>query len=208
VRAAIYARVSTNDKRQEVENQLPALREFIQREGWGLAVEYVDEQTGRTNDRPSFKQMFKDAAKGKFDVLVFWSLDRFSREGAARTILQLESLSEMGVKYRSLTEPYLNSLGMWGDAIIAVLATIAKQESIRLGERTKAGLDRARKEGKQIGRPGTEITIEDIAVAVDEIELTNAANGQPQRASIRQIAARLGCSPALIHKLRKKRASQ
>jgi DNA invertase Pin-like site-specific DNA recombinase len=78
---AIYARVSTRDKGQDFTNQLLALREFAAKQ-WNLYCEYVDQVTGSTDERPEFQRMFQDASQRKFDVLLFWSLDRLSRGSA------------------------------------------------------------------------------------------------------------------------------
>jgi DNA invertase Pin-like site-specific DNA recombinase len=75
--------------------------------------------------------MFADARAGKFDLVLFWSLDRLSREGVAATLNHLEKLTSYGVGWRSHTEEYLDSTGLFKDAVIAILATIAKQERIR-----------------------------------------------------------------------------
>jgi len=85
-RCALYARVSTKDKGQEVENQLRQLREFAERSGWTIAAEYIDHESGKVSDREQFQQMFEDASKRQFDVLLFWSLDRLSREGVLPTL--------------------------------------------------------------------------------------------------------------------------
>jgi hypothetical protein len=92
VRVALYLRVSTradkrdNDdarprKRQKVDNQRRQLREFCETQGWHIIAEYVDEESGAKSDRAGFQQMWKEAAQRRFDVLLFWVLDRFSREG-------------------------------------------------------------------------------------------------------------------------------
>src|SRR5947208_12125755 len=97
--------------------------------------------------------MFEDASRRKFDVLLFWSLDRFSREGVLETLQHLQRLTSYGVGWKSFTEQYLDSCGVFRDAVLSILATIAKQERIRLSERTVAGLERARKAGRIGGRP-------------------------------------------------------
>ena len=152
-RVAIYARVSTKDKGQEVENQLAQLREFAGRQGWRVAREYFDRESGAKSDRTEFQQMFRDAAQRQFDLLLFWSLDRFTREGVLETLTYLNRLTAAGVGYRSFTEPYFDSCGVFKDAVISILATIAKQERIRISERVRAGLDRARSRGARLGRP-------------------------------------------------------
>jgi len=85
--------------------------------------------------------------------VLFWSLDRFSREGVFETLQYLQRLTAYGVGYRSFTEQYLDSCGMFRDAVISILAVIAKQERVRLSERTLAGLARARAQGRVGGRP-------------------------------------------------------
>src|SRR5579864_2828874 len=150
---AIYARVSTRDKNQDFRNQLIALGEFAGKQRWRIVAEYVDEQSAKDGNREQFQRMFQDASTRKFDVLLFWSLDRLSREGVLETLQHLNRLTSYGVGYKSYTEQYFDSCGVFRDAVIAILATVAKQERVRLSERTRAGLAIARSRGKQIGRP-------------------------------------------------------
>src|SRR5450631_4513524 len=152
-RAAIYARVSTRDK-QETLNQLVQLREFCQRQGWQLVTpEYIDHETGSVSTRTSFQEMLLHASQRKFDVLLFWALDRLTREGTLATLQYLERLTSYQVGYKSFTEPYLDSCGTFRDVVISLLATMAKQERLRMGERVRAGLQHARSQGKRLGRP-------------------------------------------------------
>lgn len=104
---AIYARVSTRDKGQDCENQLQELRQFADRkrnEGWQVCGEYVDCASGGRSDRDAFQRLFADAAEKKFDMVLFWSLDRFSREGVLETLQHLQRLSKNGVDWWSLKE--------------------------------------------------------------------------------------------------------
>lgn len=163
MRTAIYGRVSTKDGRQEVENQLAQLREFAAAQHWEICQEYVDHESGSIHDRQQFKRLFDDASRHKFDTVLFWSLDRLTREGTFETLQHLNRLSACGVGYRSYTEQYLDSTGIWKDAIIGILSTIAKQERIRISERTKAGLATARKNGKHLGRPKTIVNLSEVS---------------------------------------------
>ena len=149
-RAGLYLRVST--KGQETENQLLQMQRFIEAQQWERR-DFVDHVSGKTADRAQFQALFTAAARRDIDVVVFWSLDRFTREGALATLQHLERLGSYGVRFRSYTEPYLDSCGLWGDAIIAILGTIAKQERIRISERVRAGVERARKSGTKTGQP-------------------------------------------------------
>ena len=94
--------------------------------------------------------MLGDASKRKFDLLLFWSLDRFSREGTRATIKYMEQLEGYGVDFKSYTEQYIDSCGIFKDVVISLLSTLARQEKIRISERVRAGLARSSKRG---GRP-------------------------------------------------------
>jgi len=152
INVAIYARVSTRDK-QDAENQLVQLRDYAGRQGWEVTSEYVDRESGAKADRAEFQRMFTDAHQGKFDRLLFWDLSRLSREGALKTLQHLQRLTDYGVRWRSHTQPYLDSMGPFGDAIVSLLAALAEQERETIRARITAGLDRARREGKRLGRP-------------------------------------------------------
>jgi DNA invertase Pin-like site-specific DNA recombinase len=151
-RVVLYARVSTLDKGQDVENQLVQLRKFCQRQGWNVMAEYIDPASAKTANRSQFQAMLAAASRREFDLVLFWSLDRFSREGVLETLQHLQQLSSYGVEWRSFTEQYLDSCGMFKDAVLSILATIAKQERSRISERTVAGLERAKAKGKLLGR--------------------------------------------------------
>jgi DNA invertase Pin-like site-specific DNA recombinase len=110
-------------------------------------------QTGKRADRDEFQQMFAAASRRQFDAVLFWALDRFSREGVFETLQHLQRPTSYGIGFRSFTEQYLDSCGMFRDAVIGILAAVAKQERIRLSERTIAGLERARAHGRVGGRP-------------------------------------------------------
>jgi len=92
-RAGLYARISTRDKGQDVGNQLFQLREFAIKQGWTVVGEFVDQESGSTPDRPQFQAMFQAASRRKLDVLLFWSLDRLSREGVLETLQYLNRLT-------------------------------------------------------------------------------------------------------------------
>jgi DNA invertase Pin-like site-specific DNA recombinase len=154
-RVAIYARVST--ERQETENQLEEMRSFAASQQWYIEGEYVDHESGKHSDRQQFRRLFENASRRAFDVVLFWALDRFTREGPLETLQHLNLLSSYGVAFRSFTEAYLDTCGIFKEAVIAILGTIAKQERLRISERVRAGLERARKNGTRtgqaIGRP-------------------------------------------------------
>ena len=161
-RTAIYARVSTRERGQDTQNQLHQLRGFAARQGWLIVSEFVDYESGSTDDREQFQAMFQAASRRQFDVLLFWSLDRFSREGVFETLTHLNRLTGYGVHYRSFTEQWFDSCGIFRDVVISIMATLVKQERVRISERTRAGLERARREGKTLGRPKVEVNAAEI----------------------------------------------
>jgi DNA invertase Pin-like site-specific DNA recombinase len=151
MRAALYARVS-DDKRQDASNQLPELREYAQARGWKIVHEYIDGGTGSTSDRAQFMRLFLDASRRKFDVVLVWALDRFSREGIAGTLVHLKKLSKYGVEFESYTEPHFRTMGQDERELMqAFAAYFAKFERTRLIERINAGIAKARKNGTRSG---------------------------------------------------------
>jgi DNA invertase Pin-like site-specific DNA recombinase len=156
VRIAVYARVSTDDKGQDPENQLRQLRQWCADAGHTVVHEYIDRESGRkgAKGRKQFAQLFEGAHKRKFDCVLFWALDRFTREGMAQTVAYLQQLASHGVSFHSYTEPHLSTDNeLVGNILLAVMASLAKVESQKIGERTRAGMARARAQGKRIGRP-------------------------------------------------------
>jgi DNA invertase Pin-like site-specific DNA recombinase len=188
MKVAIYTRVSGKSNRQDATNQTLQLVEYCQRQGWEY-VEYTDRQSGTRADRAAFLQMFDDARLKRFDMVLFWALDRFSREGTLKTLEYLQRLDSHGVAWKSFTEQYLDSTGMFRDAVIAILATVAKQEHARLSERVVAGLRRAKREGKELGRPK-------VIVDREKIRAARAAGK-----SYRAIGAEFGISRTLVMNL-------
>lgn len=154
MKIAVYARVSKSDESQDPQNQLNPLRDFAKAIGGEIAAEYVDLASGGSGDRESFLRMLSDADKRKFDLLLIWALDRFSREGISNTLGYFQRLQRNGVAIKSLKESWLDTQDSGlGQLLLAIFSWVAQQERMRIVERTKAGLDRARREGKRLGRP-------------------------------------------------------
>ena len=192
MRAALYARVSTQNKGQETANQLLQLRECCHAQNLSTIVEYEDHESGGKSERTAFQQMLRDAAARRFDILFFWSLDRLTREGTLATLKYLELLESYGVRWRSLTEPWIDSAGPFRDVIISLLASLAKQERVRISERVRAGLTRARqygtRSGRSIGRPRSMFNRDRV------LELRR------QRISWRKIAKIIGVSRTTVRR--------
>jgi DNA invertase Pin-like site-specific DNA recombinase len=149
----------------------------------------VDRASGKSSDRPAFRRLFDAASRKEFDIALFWSLDRFSREGVLETLQHLQRLSSYGVEWCSYREEYLRSVGVFKEAVLAILAAIAKQERIRLSERVQAGLSRARAQGKALGRPRAAVRPERVSQL------------RKRGFSIREIAAETGVSAMTVQRL-------
>lgn len=190
MRCVIYSRVSTEE--QTTDNQLRQLREYADRQGWNIIEEIQDVASGgkSAEERQGLKKVFVMARQRKFDVLLFWSLDRFSREGSRKTLEYLTKLDDYRVKWHSYTEEYISSLGIFADAIISLMACLAKQERIRISERTKAGLARVKAKGKVLGRPT------DVIADTEQIrELRRSGH------SLSEISQITGVSKTRVHRL-------
>ena len=152
VRVAIYARVSTSDKEQEPETQLMPLRDFCIAQEWEIVAEYVD--PAPANDqahRVRWRDLLDDAAKRKFGVVLVFKLDRAFRS-VKHMHDTLAAWEVVGVGFKSLREQFDTSTAL-GRLLLNLLASLAEFELEMIRERVKAGMERARRQGKQIGRP-------------------------------------------------------
>lgn len=188
MKAAIYARVSTEDKGQDTENQLIQLRQYCTAKGYEVYKEYTEYVTGTgKKKRPVFEEMMEDARRRKFDVLLVWSYDRFSRAGL-KDIHYISDLNQWGVKFVSYQESFLDTTTEMGELLTPIFAWIAKQEAKKISERTKAGLVRARQEGKKLGRPRADIETAKILALRQEGK------------SLGEIAKRIGSSKETVRR--------
>lgn len=153
MKAGLYARVSTSDKDQDPMTQLMPMRDFVQAESWEIHCEFVDHAPATDiTHRTAWKDLLEDASRRKFDIILVWRMDRAFRSvlDAATT---LERLRTWGVGLRSYSEPWLDTTSPFGEALYYITVAYAQLERGILRERVKAGMERARKQGHQIGRP-------------------------------------------------------
>lgn len=135
------------------------------------------------------------ASRKEFDLVLLWSLDRFTREGLLATLQHLRALTSHGVQWWSYREKYLRSIGPFRDAVLGALAAIAEQERTRLSERVVAGLSRARAAGKVRGRPAANVRL----ARVQEL--------RERGFSLRKIADKTGVSTMTAQRLLKRSAA-
>ena len=154
MRVRIYVRVSR--KTLNTDNQLHDLRAFAaSMPGWEITGEYVETVSGSgLKERKEFERMMLEASRREFDILLFWKLDRVSREGISTTLRYLENLKTWSVGWRSFQEPWLDTGNeMVTGIVLAVISAMARQERQTLIDRTLSGLRTAKRNGKILGRP-------------------------------------------------------
>ncbi len=152
-RAALYMRVSTVD--QHPETQLHDLRQLASQRGFQIIEEYTDKISGTKAKRPGLDQLMRDAHRGRFDVVVVWACDRLAR--SVRHFLEvLDQLHHLNVEFVSFREN-LDTAGPLGRAVVVIISVVAELERNLIIERVRAGIRRARLEGRRIGRAPLEV---------------------------------------------------
>ncbi len=158
-RVALYARVSTTD--QSTDSQLLDLRRYVRERGWNSFNEYVDEGISGTKDsRPALNELMNDAKKRRFDVVLVWRFDRFARS-TRHLINALEEFKNLKIDFVSYQEN-IDTSSPLGSAIFTIISAVAQLERDIIAERVKAGLWRAKENGKKLGRPRAVVDVEKI----------------------------------------------
>jgi site-specific DNA recombinase len=155
MKVALYARVSleeTNEKDrryQEPENQLVPLREWARSMNWTIIEEYIDRGSGANPARINFRKMINDAMLRKFECILVWKLDRFSREGISQVFAYIEKLRKRNVALKSMTETWLDSSkeNPMAEVTLAILAWVSAFERQKISDRTKLGIQRRKNLG-------------------------------------------------------------
>lgn len=182
----LYLRVSTTNGTQDLENQRPDLVRLARARGFEI-VEVYEERGSAVKHRREFERMKVAAHAAKFGAIIVWSLDRLGRSmvGNLRTVIEFDRI---GVQVISVKEPWMDTSGPVRDLLLAIFSWVAEQERRRISERTKAGLEKARKKGR-LGRPRVHV---DLPRA---LELT-----RNQGLSIRAAATKLGIGASTLHR--------
>ena len=184
-RAALYMRVSTLD--QHLETQLLDLRQMAAQRGYEIVHEYTDKISGTKAKRPGLDQMMADGRRGRFDVVLVWASDRIAR--SVKHFLEvLDELNRLNLEFVSFREQ-IDTGGPLGRAIVVIIGAIAELERNLIIERVRAGMRRARLEGRHIGRRPLDLDRESI--------LRDRQRGQ----SLGKIAKDHGISRATVHRV-------
>jgi len=191
-RAALYTRVSTLD--QHPETQLLDLRQLASQRGLEIVQEYIDRISGAKARRPGLDSLMRDARRGRFDVILVWASDRIAR--SVKHFLEvLDELNHLGIEFVSFREQ-IDTGGPLGRAIVVIIGAIAELERNLIIERVRAGMRRARLEGRHIGRRSLEL---DRAAIVRDRQ-----RGQ----SLGQLARNHNASRTTIHRVLHEHATQ
>ena len=154
---AIYCRVSKDDigeRFQDPENQLQPLKEFAERMNWNVKLIFIDKKSGADSNRPGFKKMLAEARQHHFDLLLVWSLDRFSREPLLNTLSYVQQLKKHNIALRSYTENIDTSETGTQELVMIILMWLSQEERNKISRRTKAGIQRRKNLGVwKGGRP-------------------------------------------------------
>ena len=148
-RAVIYARTSTVD--QHTENQVYDLEQLARQRGLEIIKIYQDQVSGTRARRPGLDQLLSDARQGKFDVVLVWACDRLARS-VSHFLQVLDELGHLNIEFISYREQ-LDTTGPLGRAVVVIISAIAELERSLIVERVRAGLRRAKLEGRRLGRP-------------------------------------------------------
>jgi len=185
-KCAIYVRVSKADGSQTVANQEPEVRAAALARGFEI-VETFEDRESAMRHRPAFDRMMAAARRGSYSAIVVWSLDRLGRGFACFDTYR--ALSNYGVTVVSVREPWSEVEGPQRDLLAAIMAWVGGFERQRLVERTRAGLDRARRQGKRLGRPKARVDIQ------------KALQLRQQGLGLRAVAREVGCGASTLSRL-------
>jgi len=151
-KAVIYSRVSTGQ--QDPDNQTHVLQTWAKQRGFEVAGVYTEtESAWRDGHQQELARLVRDARKHRFSLVLVWALDRLSRLGALSILSLIHKLASYGVKVLSHEESWTEAPGELAEVLYAIAGWVARMESQRRSERTKAGLARVRAAGVRLGRP-------------------------------------------------------
>src|SRR3989441_9026545 len=178
-RIAIYARVSTSD--QTCDNQLRDLRDYCRARGWTDVREFIDTGISGTKERRSgLDRLMSEVKSRRVDVVVVAAFDRLGRS-VRHLVETLELLRHLDVEFISLREQ-IDTGSPLGQAVFTIIAAIAQLERSLIVERVRAGLRRARAEGKRLGRPRLKVDERQLRIVVSQ--------NLPVRAAAKALACR------------------
>jgi DNA invertase Pin-like site-specific DNA recombinase len=184
---ALYARVSTKDKEQNPETQLLKLRDYCKRSNYEIFKEYIEVASGAAKSRPALEKLMSAARLHYFDAVIVTKLDRFGRS-AINLLNSIQTLQHYGIDFICVDQS-IDTTGPLGRFLLVILSGVAELEREMIRERVKDGLERARRQGIQLGRPKIKVNERDI------VQLYAALHSE------RKVAEKVGISYSTVHRI-------
>jgi DNA invertase Pin-like site-specific DNA recombinase len=189
-RVGLYLRVSTAE--QTTDNQRIDLERVAEQRSWHIVETYIDHGISGTkgrDKRPAFDRLAKDAAQGKLDIVVAWSIDRLGRN-LGHLVQFTNELRQQNVGLY-LHQQQVDTSTAAGKAFLNMAAVFAEFEREVIVERINAGLARARAQGKKLGRPTS------VTPKIKQRILDLRAKGH----GMLRIAREIGCGTGTVQRL-------
>lgn len=213
--AAIYARVSTDDKGQDPDQQVPLVRQMLEQRGYEVPPDlvFIDEHSGGKGreGRPDLDQLLDAAHRGRFAAVGVWKLNRFSRDGSfTGGLLLVGELDHFNVSLISHQETYLDTAGPWRRPLVSIALQVAQEERERIGADTRRALAKKKTEaattggflvtGEKSKRRGQVIAKLGRPGRLDPATIAQAAAERAAGASWGRLARELGCGRGAIER--------
>jgi DNA invertase Pin-like site-specific DNA recombinase len=186
-RAGLYVRVSTGS--QDTKAQESALREYARSRGWSVVQVFADTISGAKDNRPALQQLMAACRQRKLDVVVVWKFDRFARS-LRHLVTALDEFKRLGIDFISSTEGVDTTVPS-GELVFQIFGAIAQFERTLIGERVRAGIAEAKRNGKRLGRPAIK------TLSAEEVKRIKAA--RRKGATLRKLATQFGSSLWAVH---------
>ena len=184
-RAAAYLRTSTTH--QHLDAQAPAVMQLIAARGFELVATFEEQVSATAKHRPAWEALRAGAHRGDFEVVVVAAIDRIGRS-LAGNVQEILALDQLGVEVVSVREPWLSTQGPVRSLLVAIFSWVAEEERRQIADRSKAGVERARRAGKTIGRPKI------------EVDVTAALELRTRGFSVRATADKLGVAKSTLQR--------
>jgi len=191
MRVAVYHRPEKEVSEEETARQLHELEEFCKARNLEISQRYLELPSADNRQRPVFVQLMKDASKKRFDVLVVWSFRNFRRFSGLKDVRYINYLKELGIRFISYKESFFDTATSYSDILSPMFEWIADEEAKTISERTKAGIERAKREGIVVGRPRSQVD----GQAIVKLNLEGA--------SLREISNKFGISKETVRRILK-----
>lgn len=196
MKAAIYHRPEKDATSEQMDKQLHELAEYCKSRNFEIFQYYKEMGEGDGRQRPVFTQLMKDANRKKFDIVLVWSFRNFRRFSGVKDIKYILHLKELGIRFISYQETFFDTSSNYSEVLSPILEWLSNEETKTISERTKAGIEKAKKQGITIGRPKTQVDMQKM------LEM------KKQGKSLREISGAVGVSKETARRILNNNADQ